>query len=122
MKDINIKYPVSHLGTAVTIPDKFTLRHIIGNILGLNGPVLFDDLKFSARHYTTNVNGNKEGRISITISKRLFEDEYGVIYQSNYEPLEDLEIIIYNIMKSIDKFPDRDVRYEVSILDLEEEE
>lgn len=121
MKTIDICYPVSHFDDAIImIPDKYTLRHIIGNILSLNGPVIFDDMKFTANNYQSKKDDKIIRKIKIKV-ERYTDDEWLTIYQSYDESLEDLEMIIYQAMKYMDKFPDRDVRYNVSVLGIDEE-
>ena len=119
MKIIEIGYPVSHFDNiAVTIPDRYTLSKIIGNILEMNGPVIFDRFKFSALHYRSKKDDQLIGKIRLKIDM-LIDDDWNTIYLSTDESLETLEELIYKIMQKINRFPDRDVRYDVSILDLD---
>lgn len=121
MKNIDIRYPVSHFDDAIImIPDKYTLRHIIGNIISMNGPVIFDDMKFSATNYQSKKDEKLIRKIRIKVEKKV-DDQWLIVYQSYDESLEDLEMLIYQMMKYIEKFPDRDVRYDVTVLGIDEE-
>lgn len=122
MKNIDISYPVSHFnGIPITIPDKYTLSSIMGNIIGMNGPVYFDGYKFSAVHYQSKENGHLIGKVRLMISKKVNDEKWELVYLRPEESLETLETLIYKIMQKIDRFPDRDIRYEVRILDIDRE-
>lgn len=122
MENIDVSYPVSHFNNIpITIPDKYTLSGIMGNIIGMNGPVYFDGFKFSAIRYPSKENGRLIRKVKLEISKKIDEKEWKVIYLKPEESLETLEILIYKIMQKIDRFPDRDVRYDVHILDINRE-
>ena len=47
------------------------------------------------------------------------DGKWQIIYFTTAEDLSTLEMIIYRIMQKIDRFPDRDSRYDVDILDVE---
>lgn len=122
MKNIDISYPVSHFNRIpITIPDKYTLSSIMGNIIGMNGPVYFDGYKFSAVHYSSEENGHLIGKVRLMISKKVNDEKWELVYLRPEESLETLETLIYKIMQKIDRFPDRDIRYEVRILDIDRE-
>ena len=121
MLNVNISYPVSHFNDhAITIPDKYTLSGIIGSILGMNGGVIFDNIKFSTKRYIQQTTDRHVvGRITLNIGKKMKDGKWQIIYFTTAEDLSTLEMIIYKIMQKIDRFPDRDSRYDVDILDVE---
>ena len=121
MLQIDIGYPVSHFNQfPVSIHDRYTLSNIIGSMLGMNGGVIFDDVKFSAKRYLKhNTDGHLVGKISLHIEQQTSDGKWNTVYYSLDEDLSTLEIIIYQIMQKIDRFPERDSRYNVNILDVE---
>ena len=121
MLNVDINYPVSHFnGNAIMILDKYTLNGIIGSVLGINGGVIFWWHKiFNKALSTTYYRSTSVVRITLDISKKMKDRKWETIYFTTGEDLSTLEMIIYKIMQKIDRFPDRDSRYDVNILDVE---
>ena len=101
MLNVDISYPVSHFNDyAITIPDKYTLSGIIGSVLGMNGGVIFDDIKFSTKRYVHHTTDHHlVGRITLNISKKMNDGKWQTIYFTTEEDLSTLEMIIYKIMQ-----------------------
>lgn len=117
MNNVEIGYPVCVFdGVTIPIPDRYTISHIIGSIMHLNGDVTFDKYEFTAQRYRCT--DSDEMKVYISIYEKLPKDRHIQIVSSD-ETLESLEEFIYKIMSNIDKFPQRDVRYNVTVQELD---
>lgn len=117
MGEIDIIYPTLHFkDVIIRIPDKVAMRAIMANIIGMNNGVIIDNVKFSTIRNRVLENGKEVVNIQLLIEEKESDDSWIILYDNQNESLETLEILIYKIMQSIERFPYRDIRHDVIIL------